>query len=67
MPVNIAKAIMPAMPTAGLDPQSSRNEIKLVMEYENVINVDLVKPRNLGNWKAGFVHKALRLHKNDFF
>jgi hypothetical protein len=50
MPVDITKPIMTAMATTGFDAQLSGCKIKLVMEHKNIIGIDLVKPRNLGNW-----------------
>ena len=50
MTVDITKAVVTAMAATGFDAQLSGCKIKLVMEHENIIGINLVKPRNLGNW-----------------
>ena len=67
MPVNITKAIMTTMPTANLYSYFASSEIKLIVKHEHIIRVNFVKPSNVCNREARFVHKALRLYKNNLF
>ena len=61
MPVNIAKTIMPAMPTALFHAHAPAGKIKLVMKDKNIVDWNLMESRHFGNGQARIVHVALRL------
>ena len=53
MPVDVADAVMPAMPAAAFHPDLAGRQINLVIEDKYVLGRDLVETRCLGHGKAG--------------
>ena len=60
MTVDVADAVMPAMPATTFDPDTAGGQIDLVIEHKDVGWRNFVESGDLGHRPAGFVHEGLR-------